>query len=91
MTKSPLRPTLAGLIVAISLPLGGAAALAQKPDHADATPASPAPRQHQAVPPSERLHDARNQINEQVAPVPEAPVKPGTNVAPGQDTPKPHR
>ncbi len=99
MTISPLSPALAGLIVALSLPLG-AAAFAQgtdaasrddRPDHAATTPASPAPRHHQAVPPSERLHDAPNQINEQVAPIPDPPVKPGTNVAPGQDTPKPHR
>ncbi len=52
-------------------------------------PSRPAPREHQPVPPSERLQDTPNQINEQVAPIPDAPVKPGTNVAPGQDTPKP--
>lgn len=50
----------------------------------------PAPSEHQSVQPSQRLQDEPNQVKEQVAPTPEAPVKPGSTPAPGQDTPKPN-
>lgn len=50
----------------------------------------PAPTEHQKVPPSQRLQDEPNQVKEQVAPTPDAPVKPGSVPAAGQDTPKPH-
>ena len=52
------------------------------------SPEQPAPATAQKVAPSERLPDEPNQLKEQVAPVPEAPVKPGTRPAPGADTPK---
>jgi hypothetical protein len=53
------------------------------------SPDQPAPVSHEPVAPSARLADEPNQIKEQVAPIPAPPVKPGTNVAPGNDTPKP--
>lgn len=62
-----------------------------KSTYVKTSPEQPAPATAQKVPPSQRLHSAQTQVKEQVAPVPDAPVRPGTNVAPGQDTPKPNR
>ncbi|MGI4747566.1 MAG: hypothetical protein ACRYGI_12080 [Janthinobacterium lividum] len=53
------------------------------------SPEQPAPATAQKIPPSERLPDEPNQVKDQVAPVPDAPVKPGSRPAPGADTPKP--
>lgn len=53
------------------------------------SPEQPAPATAQKIPPSERLHTAPNMARDQVAPIPEAPVKPGSRPAPGADTPKP--
>lgn len=61
-----------------------------KSTYSKTSPEQPAPATAQKVPPSERLHSGTTQKKEQVAPIPDAPVRPGTNVAPGQDTPKPH-
>ncbi len=55
------------------------------------SPEQPAPAVRQKVLPYQHLRTFRNQAQEQVAPAPDAPVKPGTNVQPGQDTPKPQR
>ncbi len=55
------------------------------------SPEQPAPAVRQKVLPYQHLRTFRNQAREQVAPLPDAPVKPGTNVQPGQDTPTPHR
>ncbi len=55
------------------------------------SPEQPAPAVRQKVLPYQRLRTLRNQAQDQVAPAPDAPVKPGTNVRPGEDTPKPHR
>ncbi len=54
------------------------------------SPEQPAPAVRQKVLPYQHLRTFRNQAQEQVAPAPDAPVKPGTNVQPGQDTPGPH-
>ncbi|WP_419729994.1 hypothetical protein [Lichenicola sp.] len=59
-----------------------------KAHSAKTSPEQPAPATAQKVPPSARLPDEPNQVKEQVAPVPDAPVKPGTRPAPGTDTPK---
>lgn len=53
------------------------------------SPEQPAPATAQKIPPSERLPNGPNQVREQVAPIPDAPVKPGSRPAPGSDTPKP--
>ncbi len=50
----------------------------------------PAPTEHQTIPPSERLKDEPNQVKEQVAPVPTAPIKPGTNTNATPDASRPH-
>ena len=55
------------------------------------SPEQPAPATRQKLQPSQRLPDEPNQVKEQVAPVPDAPVAPGTPVIPGRDTPAPHR
>ena len=55
------------------------------------SPEQPAPAVRQKVLPYQHLRTFRNQAREQVAPLPDAPVKPGTNVQSGQDTPKPDR
>ena len=52
------------------------------------SPQQPAPATAQKVPPSERLPDEPNQVKEQVAPTPEAPVKPSTRPTSGTDSPK---
>lgn len=57
---------------------------------AKTSPEQPAPATAQKVAPSKRLPDEPNQIKDQIAPVPDAPVKPGTPVVSGQDTPTPH-
>ena len=54
------------------------------------SPEQPAPAVRQKVLPYQHLRTFRNQAQDQVAPAPDAPVKPGTNVRPGEDTPKPH-
>ena len=54
------------------------------------SPEQPAPAVRQKVLPYQHLRTFRNQAQDQVAPAPDAPVKPGTNVQPGQDTPKPN-
>ena len=61
-----------------------------KSTYSKTSPEQPAPATAQKVPPSERLFSGSTQSKEQVAPIPDTPVRPGTNVAPGQDTPKPH-
>lgn len=61
----------------------------RKSKYLKTSPEQPAPATAEKVPPSERLPEEPNQVKDQVAPVPDAPVKPGTNVAPGNDTPKP--
>lgn len=61
-----------------------------KSTYSKTSPEQPAPATAQKVPPSERLPSGSTQSKEQVAPIPDAPVRPGTNVSPGQDTPKPH-
>ena len=63
----------------------------QKDSAVNTGPEQPAPAVRQKVLPYQRLRTFRNQAREQVAPAPDAPVKPGTNVRPGEDTPKPHR
>ena len=63
----------------------------RKNDAVNTSPEQPAPAVRQKVLPYQHLRTFRNQAREQVAPAPDAPVKPGTNVRPGQDTPKPHR
>ena len=55
------------------------------------SPQQPAPATRQKVQPSQRLPDEPNQMKEQVAPVPSAPVAPGTPVTPGHDVPTPRR
>ena len=55
------------------------------------SPQQPAPATRQRVQPSQRLPDEPNQIKEQVAPIPDAPVAPGTPVTPGHDVPTPRR
>lgn len=54
------------------------------------SPEQPAPATAQKIAQSKRLPDEPNQIKDQIAPVPDAPVKPGTPVVSGQDTPKPN-
>lgn len=61
-----------------------------KSKYGKTSPEQPAPATAQKIPPSQRLPDEPNQVKDQVAPVPDAPVKPGTGVSPGQDTPGPH-
>jgi hypothetical protein len=53
------------------------------------SPEQPASATREKVKPSDRLRNWRNLSKDQVAPPADAPVKPGTNVAPGQDIPKP--
>ncbi len=62
----------------------------QKDSAVNTSPEQPAPAVRQKVLPYQRLRTFRNQAQEQVAPAPDAPVKPGTNVQPGEDTPKPN-
>ena len=62
-----------------------------KDEAVNTSPQQPAPAVRQKVLPYQRLRTFRNQAQDQVAPLPDAPVKPGTNVRPGEDTPKPHR
>ncbi len=62
----------------------------QKDSAVNTSPEQPAPAVRQKVLPYQHLRTFRNQAREQVAPAPDAPVKPGTNVNPGEDTPKPH-
>ena len=62
----------------------------QKGSAVNTSPEQPAPAVRQKVLPYQHLRTFRNQAREQVAPVPDAPVKPGTNVQPGEDTPKPN-
>ncbi len=61
-----------------------------KDDAVNTSPEQPAPAVRQKVLPYQHLRTFRNQAQDQVAPLPDAPVKPGTNVRPGEDTPKPH-
>ncbi len=56
-----------------------------------ASPQQWAPATRQKVQPSRRLPEEPNQMKEQVAPVPSAPVAPGTPVTPGHDVPTPRR
>lgn len=63
----------------------------QKGSAVNTSPEQPAPAVRQKVLPYQRLRTFRNQAREQVAPAPDAPVTPGTNVRPGEDTPKPRR
>ena len=62
-----------------------------KDEAVNTSPEQPAPAVRQKVLPYQHLRTFRNQAREQVAPAPDAPVKPGTNVRPGEDTPKPQR
>ena len=62
-----------------------------KDEAVNTSPEQPAPAVRQKVLPYQRLRTFRNQAREQVAPAPDAPVKPGTNVLAGEDTPRPHR
>jgi len=55
------------------------------------SPEQPAPATAQKVAPSERLHNGKNMVKEQGAPMPDAPVRPGSRPAPGSDTPKPDK
>ena len=66
----------------------------RKDSAVNTSPEQPAPAVRQKVLPYQHLRTFRNQAREQVAPVPDAPVRPGTNVRPGEDTPHrdtPHR
>ena len=52
------------------------------------SPEQPAPATREKATASQRVRSWRNLEKDQVAPPMDAPVKPGTNVAPGQSVPK---
>ncbi|MCQ8278753.1 hypothetical protein NFI95_09840 [Acetobacteraceae bacterium KSS8] len=94
------RNAVALLLFAVAIPMAGHAQSTHgttsraTPSHKSRHTGNanqPAPTEHQSVQPSERLKDEPNQVKEQVAPVPSAPVKPGTMAPAGRAQPAPHR